>query len=59
MAMQEGWVLVRAPKYDLVVLSRTEYEVVLGRTEYEYDRKKWIQYESVRGTTILLQARSY
>ena len=29
----------RAPKYDLVVLSRTEYEVVLGRTEYEYDRK--------------------
>ena len=33
-------VQVRAPKYDLVVLSRTEYEVVLGRTEYEYDRKK-------------------
>jgi len=31
---------IRAPKYDLVVLSRTEYEVVLGRTEYEYDRKK-------------------
>ena len=30
----------RAPKYDLVVLSRTEYEVVLGRTEYKYDRKK-------------------
>ena len=32
-------VCTRAPKYDLVVLSRTEYEVVLGRTEYEYDRK--------------------
>ena len=31
---------IRAPKYDLVVLSRTEYEVVLGRTEYKYDRKK-------------------
>ena len=31
---------LRAPKYDLVVLSRTEYEVVLGRTEYKYDRKK-------------------
>ena len=30
----------RAPKYDLVVLSRTEYKVVLGRTEYKYDRKK-------------------
>ena len=31
---------IRAPKYDEVVLGRTEYEVVLGRTEYEYDRKK-------------------
>ena len=38
----------RAPKYDLVVLSRTEYEVVLGRTEYKYDRKN---VNLVRGTT--------
>ena len=29
--------VTRAPKYDLVVLSRTEYEFVLGRTEYEYN----------------------
>ena len=44
----------RAPKYDLVVLSRTEYEVVLGRTEYEYDRKiievSTSQYEVRRST---------
>ena len=38
--LSKVWKPTRAPKYDLVVLSRTEYEVVLGRTEYEYDRKK-------------------
>ena len=31
--------VTRAPKYDLIVLSHTENEVVLGRIEYEYDRK--------------------
>ena len=30
---------IRAPKYDMVVLSRTKYEVVPGRTEYDYFKK--------------------
>ena len=42
----------RAPKYDLVLLSRTEYE---------YDRKNvnLVSYQSVRGKTILIETRSY
>ena len=32
--MTEVW--GSAPKYDLVVLSRTEYEVVLGRTDFDH-----------------------
>ena len=32
--------VIRATKYDLVVLIRTEYKVVLGCTGYKYDKKR-------------------